>query len=185
MAQKKKSTIVSQQFNDKYLELLNPTYNEITREWVECENCGFVWRDPLLDIADTKNLYDKFRDTSFRNESPDDYFERITNLRAEESGNSHKVTWLSESLSSLLLSFFKNLRANLKKSGYLYIEVPSLVDFDDKSLPPDHDRFLMQHLWYFSPEILNKIATDVGFKARKMETRKTIIGKERLGRYLF
>jgi SAM-dependent methyltransferase len=76
--------------------------------------------------------------------------------------------------------FFNNLYANLKDGGYLYIEVPSIEDFNDESLPPDNDRFLMQHLWYFSPEILKKIALDSSFKLHKIETRRTVIGKNDL-----
>ena len=256
---KHKSTLASQQFKDKYLELLNPEYNKTTRRWVKCKNCGFIYHDPLLDETDTKNLYDKFRNSSFRNEKPDDYFNRIVNLPPEESENHHKITWLNESLKGSLpidckvldvgcgggvflhalknkkpncqlygleptksfadlaarklscpvftgnfegiifggeydliicnhvlehtddpISFIKNLHANLNKGGQLYIEVPSPEDFDDTSLPSDHDRFLMQHLWYFSPEILNKITNDIGFQTVKMETQKTVIGKNNL-----
>ena len=254
-----KRTLVSQQFKDKYLELLNPEFNKTTRKWVKCKACGFVYHDPLLDKTDTKNLYSKFRDSSFRNESPDKYFNRIINIPFEESENHHKVTWINESLKGLLpvnckvldvgcgggvflyslkntmpncqifgleptpvfaslatrklscpvftgnfdgiifdgeydlitcnhvlehadnpISFLKNLHANLKKNGQLYIEVPSLDDFDDKSLKPDNDRFLMQHLWYFSPEILKRMAADAGFKIYKIKTRKTVIGKNDL-----
>lgn len=253
-----KTTIVSQQFTDKYLELINAEYNKTTRNWVKCE-CGFIYHQPLLDKTDTKNLYNKFRDTSFRNENPDDYFDRIINIPPEKSENQHKVTWLHERLDKSLprnckildvgcgggvflhtlkiriphcqisgleptpifadlatsklscpiftgnfdgiifnggydlitcnhvlehtddpISFFRNLHSNLNKGGHLYVEVPSVVDFKDKSLLSDNDRFLMQHLWYFSPEILKKLATDAGFKMHKMETRKTVIGKNDL-----
>jgi SAM-dependent methyltransferase len=212
-----------------------------------------------LDETDTKNLYNKFRDSSFRNENPDDYFDRIVNLPPKESENHHKVAWLNYNLNDLLpknskvldvgcgggvflhvlknkipnckifgleptpafsdlaarklscpvftgifegiifggeydliicnhvlehtddpISFLKNLHANLKNNGQLYIEVPSPEDFNDKSLPPDHDRFLMQHLWYYSPEMLNKITSDIGFQKVKMETQKTVIGKNNL-----
>ena len=66
-----KVTLANQNFKDKYLELLNPKYNKTTRKWVNCEICGFIYHDPLLDKTDTKNLYDKFRDISFRNEDLD------------------------------------------------------------------------------------------------------------------
>ena len=253
-----KTTIVSQQFTDKYLELINLEYNKTTRNWVKCE-CGFIYHQPLLDKTDTKNLYNKFRDTSFRNENPDDFFDRIISIPPEKSENHQKVNWLLESLDGSLprnckildvgcgggvflhtlktkipysqisgleptplfadltarklscpvftgnfdgiifdggydlitcnhvlehtddpLSFLQSLHANLKKNGYLYIEVPSVVDFDEESLPPDNDRFLMQHLWYFSPEILNKLATDAGFKMYKTETLKSVFGKNDL-----
>jgi 2-polyprenyl-3-methyl-5-hydroxy-6-metoxy-1,4-benzoquinol methylase len=256
---KEKITLASQQFKDKYLELLNPEYNKTTRKWVKCQTCGFIYHNPILDKTDTKNLYLKFRDNSFRNENPDDYFNRIISLPKNESENYYKVAWLNKSLKNFLppnfkvldvgcgggvflyalrkeipgcqiygleptkafadlaahnlscevfagnfegfifdgeydliicnhvlehvddpITFFKNLYVNLKKSGHLYIEVPSIVDFDDKSLPSDHDRFLMQHMWYYSPEILNKIAIDIGFQTIKMETQKTVIGKNNL-----
>ena len=97
-----KGTLANQNFKDKYLELLNPKYNKTTRKWVKCEICGFIYHDPLLDKTDTKNLYDKFRDISFRNESPDEYFNRIVDLPPNESENHHKVAWLYDNLTNLL-----------------------------------------------------------------------------------
>jgi len=45
-------------------------------------------------------------------------------------------------------------------------------DFED--LLPEHDRFLAQHLWYFSESVLEKIFRDSGFKVIKIESHNTI-----------
>ena len=61
---------------------------------------------------------------------------------------------------------------DLNHGGYLYIEVPDARDF--KELPPEHDRFLSQHLWYFSEDVLDKMFETVGFKILKIESHNTI-----------
>lgn len=102
---KHKQTVEEQHFKDAYLEMINPTYQNVARRLVVCEGCGFVYHDPQLDSADTATLYEKFRDSSlsdqfadasFKKETPDEYFDRITRLPKGQSENQDKVDWLGQ-----------------------------------------------------------------------------------------
>jgi SAM-dependent methyltransferase len=90
----RKRILEEQTFRDDYLELITPGVHHDARRLVICEDCGFVYHDPQLDELDIQALYDRFRDASFRNESPDAYFDRITSLPRQESENYAKLEWL-------------------------------------------------------------------------------------------
>lgn len=92
----KKSTVCEQNFKDYYLELVKPNYSSVARHWVVCRDCGFVYHDPQLDDRELKVLYDHFRDEGLRNESPDEYFDRITSLPPSKSENYEKTSWLKQ-----------------------------------------------------------------------------------------
>jgi len=89
-----KTILTKQTFQDSYLELINPEYQSTDRFIVTCNDCDFTYRDPVLDDNDLEVLYARFRDMSFRNETPDTYFDRITSLPPDESENTAKVEWL-------------------------------------------------------------------------------------------
>jgi len=78
------------------------------RSLLSCMGCGFVYHDPQLDDSDAQILYEKFRDFTFRNETADEYFNRITNYPPEESENYQKVEWIK-----------KVIPAHIIKSGRL------------------------------------------------------------------
>ncbi len=91
-----KRTLEEQPFRDAYLEIINPDYQNVPRRLVVCEGCGFVYHDPQLDEADATILYERFResalsdqfaDASFKKETPDEYFDRITSLPKGQSEN--------------------------------------------------------------------------------------------------
>jgi len=105
----KTTTLVEQRFDDKYLSLINESYNDIERAWVKCEKCNMIYHNPQLDEDDTKKLYSKFRDKLFREEEEDDYFERIISIPESESENYHKVQWLVGSISNKTLENSKIL----------------------------------------------------------------------------
>lgn len=88
--------VASQSFKDSYLDLVDPSYQSLERSLLSCVGCGFVYHDPQLDEGDAQVLYEKFRDFMFRNESADEYFDRITNYSPEESENYQKVKWIKE-----------------------------------------------------------------------------------------
>ncbi len=255
---KKKKCLRKQDFDDPYLRLLNQNYDMSTvRQWVTCEGCGFIYREPTLDKADLALLYHRFRDLSFRSESPDDYFSRITSLPVNESENHEKVAWLYDNLNEkkksgwLLdigcgggvfihtfkryfadwrasgveptpefarlasrrlsediisgeyrvdlfpdkkfdlitvnqvlehvldpIEFCVDLKKDLAPGGNIYIEVPDVADFD--TLPVDHDRFQMQHLWYFSCDSLAKISEKAELAIRKIDTHITRRGRNNI-----
>ena len=252
-----KSVVAKQTFKDEYLTLINPRLNELDRSWVKCNDCGLIYHDPQLEAVETDVLYSKFRDTSFRGEVADEYFDRIVSLPKEESENYIKSSWLRNQIPDHLdkggsildigsgggvflytflqqnkfweahgveptvefaeltqrklncsvcagnykkslfntkfdlitcnqvlehvtnpVDFLRDIFDDLNHGGYLYIEVPDAVDFQE--LSPEHDRFLAQHLWYFSSKVLTKIFQDIGFSVVKIERQKTIRGRNNL-----
>ena len=93
--------LMKQNFKDKYLSLISEDYNSITRYIVVCKNCGFIYRSPQLGEEDIVTLYEKYRDTLFNNETPDEYFERIAGLPDSQSENHHKLLWLDKRIGSI------------------------------------------------------------------------------------
>ena len=77
------------------MNLINPKLNLEYRAIVVCEGCGFVFRSPTLTDAEVAVMYEHFRDTDFRKETPDEYFDRITTLSKSESLNYQKVQKLN------------------------------------------------------------------------------------------
>ena len=94
--------VVRQSFPDKYLTLINPDYNQGIRSIVVCSRCGLVYRDPQIDEADAKKLYEHFRDHSVLTEPPDQYFDRISELPDDKSENHAKLSWLASHIGDFL-----------------------------------------------------------------------------------
>jgi SAM-dependent methyltransferase len=252
-----KTVVAKQDFEDEYLTLIDPELNKLERAWVECNYCKLIYHDPQLEEFETKDLYLKFRDPSFRDEVADEYFDRIVSIPASGSENHIKVEWISNNISSCIekngsimdigsgggvflytflqrnkywtpygveptvefadltqrkldcsvhagsyrrnifdtkfdlitcnhvlehvidpIDFLSDIFNDLNHGGYLYMEVPDARDF--KEIPPEHDRFLAQHLWYFSEGVLEKMFEDVGFKVVKIESHNTIRERKNL-----
>ena len=74
--------------------------------------------------------------------------------------------------------FLLNIRTDLADCGYVYIEVPEVSDFE--TLQPEHDRFQMQHLWYFSMTSLSNICKSTGYKVSAIEKQRTYRGRNNL-----
>jgi rubredoxin len=75
---------------DTYLDYLNSKgylsidYQNIKRQYWQCENCGLVYRSPILQAREKEILYEHFRDIEFRGENKEEYFKRITSLPPEQ-----------------------------------------------------------------------------------------------------
>ncbi len=85
-----------QKFDDIYIDLIDSKLNKQVRYWYECNRCRFLYRSPKLDEKEQEILYEKYRDISFRSETPDEYFRRITTYKNSESENYQKVSWFLE-----------------------------------------------------------------------------------------
>ncbi len=248
---KEKKVLMENKTEDYYLDLISADYKKTKRQWVTCCNCGFVYQDPQLDSDDMRILYEKFRDSTFRNETPDEYFDRIAFLPDGESENASKVNRIISNLTSLIskggkimdigcgggvflytflsktsgwsafgieptvafaelaarrlnsdiktgsyergicgknfdliilnhvlehtldpIIFLQDILDDLKPGGYLYLECPHEEDFE--ILPLDHDRFKMQHNWYFGIETFSNIAKNAGFEIVLLEKDWTV-----------
>jgi 2-polyprenyl-3-methyl-5-hydroxy-6-metoxy-1,4-benzoquinol methylase len=241
---------------DTYLSLVG-LGDDVVREWLKCSNCGHVFNSAQLNKAELRTLYQRFRDQEWRNESPDEYFDRITSLPAGESENHQKVELLRSLLDlsrggklvdigcggGVLLhalrqqlpfnwnfwgveptlsyaalaarrsgahvvcanyekdvmedapfdaatccqvlehvpdprGFLAAINKDLKPGGWLYVEVPDVSDFE--SLEPSHDRFMVQHVSYFSAPVLRRLLTEEGFDIIGGGVTQTVRGRNNL-----
>jgi 2-polyprenyl-3-methyl-5-hydroxy-6-metoxy-1,4-benzoquinol methylase/glutaredoxin len=90
-----------QGFNDVYIDLIDANLNKIVRYWYTCQSCGFIYRSPKLSKKEQVILYDRYRDVSFRKETPDEYFERIAGYDNSKSENYKKVHYLIKKINLL------------------------------------------------------------------------------------
>jgi SAM-dependent methyltransferase len=70
------------------------------------------------------------------------------------------------------IGFLKDLRSGLAPGGMIYLEVPHIADIGH--LPPTHDRFLMQHLWFFSTASLTNVCRIAGYEPVAVEQELTL-----------
>lgn len=246
-----KEVVLTNNSNDYYLDIVNTDLNSIKRQWVSCSECSFIYQDPQLDSNEIQILYEKFRDYTFRSETPDEYFDRIAYLPDSESENASKVNRIIKNLTSLIngggsildigcgggvflhtflsktngwkahgieptvafaelaarrlnsevkagnyvsgifgkefdliilnhviehtedpIVFLQWIYSDLKPGGFLYLECPHESDF--KVLPEVHDRFKIQHNWYFGHDSFKRIALSAGFEIVLLEKDWTI-----------
>ncbi len=83
---------------DTYLDYLKIDYKKVKRFYLECQECGLIYRSPVFDEKEKKLLYKYYRDEKFRKENKYDYFQRITSLSSEESENYQKCLFLAKFL---------------------------------------------------------------------------------------
>ena len=67
------------------------------------------------------------------------------------------------------------LRKKLSISGEIWIEVPSIKNFE--ILSPDHDNFRCQHLFMHSEKSIKTILSDSGFNIDKIWHERSLRGK--------
>lgn len=80
--------------SDKYQKLIG-IFDDV-RVWYICPSCRLHWQTNCLTYTDLQNIYDHYRDTSFRNESLKDIFLRVNSLEPEESENYYRYQWFSK-----------------------------------------------------------------------------------------
>lgn len=80
-------------------DFLVPDLKENKREWFDCIDCNLTFSIPRLTKKQLEYMYDNYRSESFRGESPDKYFDRITNYPPEESENFQKIAWIKDKIS--------------------------------------------------------------------------------------
>lgn len=239
---------------DPYLELLGLVVSREERVWMSCDSCGHLCNGLRLGEQELTKLYERFRDQEWRNETPDQYFDRITSLPDSESENYQKMRQImlcatDRDLSGLktmidigcgggvlihtaqrLLGrafsfcgveptasfadlatrrtgamircgnfraglfgdtkfdlatccqvlehvsnpgeFVSGVRRSLVPEGLFYLEVPDVSDFAD--LPSDHDRFMCQHISYFSYGVLSRLLLEHSFTIVASDVTKSV-----------
>jgi SAM-dependent methyltransferase len=73
------------------------------------------------------------------------------------------------------IKFMKYIRNDISANGYVYLEVPDVSDFEN--LSSCHDRFMSQHLWFFSKNSLTNICEMAGFVVDHIDVEQTYRGK--------
>ncbi len=102
-------------------------------------------------------------------------------------GSDEKLNFFSDSFFDLISSItvlehlldpylnLVNLRKKLSTNGELWIEVPSIKNFE--ILSADHDNFRCQHLFMHSENSIEKLLSKVGFVIKEFSHKKSIRGK--------
>ena len=85
-------------------DFLVPDLKENKRHWIDCLDCNLSFSSPRLSKRQIKYMYDNYRSESFRGESPDEYFDRISTYPPEKSENFQKVAWIREKINSMYYS---------------------------------------------------------------------------------
>ena len=102
-----RSVLLTQKGTDDYLSLVDESYHAIERNWFVCNDCGFVYRSPVLSDGDCEILYEKYEKDALKNTNLNDLFDKIINLPDAESENYQKIKWLLEVLCSAYGAEFK------------------------------------------------------------------------------
>ena len=83
---------------DTYLDYMGIEYKALNRFYKRCAKCGFVYRSTYLTESEKEKLYSCFRDYDLRNETHEEYFDRISNLPIENSENGEKYVPFAKEL---------------------------------------------------------------------------------------
>ena len=68
--------------------------------------------------------------------------------------------------------FLAEVRADLDSEAWFYLEVPDESDFEN--LDVNHDRFMSQHISYFSNDVLRRLLESQGFEVLQFGVSKTV-----------
>ena len=95
---KSRVELFAQKGIDPYLSLIDEGLHEVHRAWYVCDDCGFVYRSPVLDENELATLYASYEKNIFEGTTPDEYFEKIVSLPHSESENYQKAHWLYQEI---------------------------------------------------------------------------------------
>ena len=79
---------------DKYLDSVFEITPKDDMNWMICNDCGFVYRSPVLEQDEYERLYENYDTDIFENTTPDEYFDKIISLTIGTSENREKASWL-------------------------------------------------------------------------------------------
>jgi len=76
------------------VNFLVPEHTGKKREWYYCHECSIYFSIPRLTEKQIHYMYEHYRSEVYRQESPDEYFDRITRLPESESENLAKLKYI-------------------------------------------------------------------------------------------
>ncbi|MFH1401637.1 MAG: class I SAM-dependent methyltransferase [Parcubacteria group bacterium] len=97
-SQKSKIVLDVSKEKDIYLDCLKIDYKKIKKLYLECKECGLIYRNSALNEKEKKLLYKHYRDEKFKKENKSDYFYRIISLPKRQSENYQKCLFLKKFL---------------------------------------------------------------------------------------
>lgn len=80
------------------MDYLKINYQSEERFYLECQDCGLIYRNPILDEKEKKLLYEHYRDIELRKEDKYEYFRKIASLPPSESENYQRYLILEKYL---------------------------------------------------------------------------------------
>lgn len=117
------TSILSVTGPDRYLNMIAKSHETVERFWARCDRCGHLHNSVRLTSAELRNLYDRFRDREWRQETPDQYFDRISSLPADQSENFQKVELILSLLGVLKVNDEKRLMIDIGCGGGVLIDM--------------------------------------------------------------
>jgi len=97
----KRSVIGVQLHQDRYLDLIDSSLNNVKRTWLSCENCNFIYRSPIISESEANLMYKKYRSFEFRKISASDYYYKLTSFPESESECFDRVNYIKEKIGGL------------------------------------------------------------------------------------
>ncbi len=151
---------------DPYYWLISRDRGKIQVTWVQCKNCGFVFRIEQLESCEIKALYDNYRELSLLQETPDQYFDRVTGLSNEDSENYQRALEFKEIIKQYVKSH-KREHLDIGTGAGVFIYSFHCVNSSWKTVAVDPTPV-------FAEVVKNKLGIEVynGFYQRNFFNRK-------------
>ena len=148
---------------DTYLDYLKIDYNGIDRRYLKCNECGLIYREIILEEEEKSLLYKHFRDFGLRDETKEEYFNRITMLPKEESENYEKIKFLEHFIDK---SHGSVLDVGCGAGVFLYSFKQEFSNWEAYGVEPtkDFSEVAKKHQINISDEYLNETTFNKSFK---------------------
>jgi len=93
--------LFAQEGHDPYLEKVHKSAVVHPLNWLICNDCGFIYRSPVLTEHELDVLYQSYDQDVFAHTTPDEYFDKIISFSKDESENWQKIAWLKQVINEI------------------------------------------------------------------------------------
>jgi hypothetical protein len=112
--------LFAQKRKDPYWQLVNKHNPIIQMTWVSCTNCGLTYRIEQLEPDEVGILYKRYRDVTLKEESAEQYYDRIISIPSDRSENYHRSVEF-RSLISRFISSNKKVHLDIGTGAGVFI----------------------------------------------------------------